>query len=111
MTLETKRWIIGALGFLFLLSLILVQALEVTRRQEEAGLREHPVVIPDSSKKCVECHDQQNPGIVAHWEGSTHAAKGVGCVECHAADEADADAFTHEGHVIATIVTPRDCAR
>ncbi|MHC4938510.1 MAG: multiheme c-type cytochrome [Planctomycetota bacterium] len=111
MTLETKRWIIGALGFLFLLSLILVQALEVTRRQEEAGLRKHAIAVPANSKKCVECHEQQNPGIVAHWEGSTHAEKGVGCVECHIADEGDADAFLHEGYTIATIVTPRDCSR
>jgi len=111
MTLESKRWIIAALGFLFLVSLILVQAIEVTRRQEEAGLREHPVAIPESSKQCVDCHRQQNPGIIAHWEDSTHAVKGVGCVECHKAEDGDVDAFSHNGALIATIVTPRDCAR
>jgi hypothetical protein len=48
-------------------------------------------------------------GIVDHWKGSTHAEKGVGCVDCHKAAEKDADAFEHFGSRIATIVTPRDC--
>ncbi len=111
MTLETKRLIIGALGFLFLLSLLFVQGVETARRAEEAGLRRARVTPPDSSVACVECHTQSNPGIVKHWEGSTHADKGVGCVECHQAQETDADAFPHYGERIATVVTPRDCAR
>lgn len=111
MTLETKRWIIGLLGFLFLISLVLVQALEVQRRKEESGLADHSVLPPASSEGCIACHKQQTPGIIAHWEGSTHAQKGVGCVECHKAESTDADAFQHEGYMIATVVTPRDCAR
>ena len=34
-----------------------------------------------------------------------------GCVECHTAEPADADAFSHYGETIATVVTPLDCAR
>jgi hypothetical protein len=49
--------------------------------------------------------------IIEHWKGSTHARKGVGCVECHAADKGDADAFEHYGPTIATVVTPRDCSK
>lgn len=111
MSLSAKQVVIALLGFLFLASLILVQYTEVTRRQEEAGLREHPVAIPESSKRCYDCHRQSNPGITDHWLGSTHAKKGIGCVECHAAEKTDADAFVHEGYTIATIVTPRDCAQ
>ncbi len=111
MTLDTKRWIIGALGMLFLASLVLVQCMEVTRRQEEAGLRGPHVAVPASSSKCVDCHTQNTPGIVEHWRGSTHAVKGVGCVECHQANETDADGFTHYGVLMATVVTPRDCSR
>jgi predicted CxxxxCH...CXXCH cytochrome family protein len=33
------------------------------------------------------------------------------CIECHMAGEEDADAFQHEGAWIATIVSPKDCAR
>ena len=111
MTLETKRYVIAALGGLFLLSLVFVQWMETARKAEEAGLREAHVSVPASSKACVECHNQANPGIIAHWEGSTHAEKGVGCVECHEAEADDADGFLHYGAQIATVVTPRDCSR
>lgn len=111
MTLQTKRTIIAALAFLFLLSLLLVQRLEVARRYQEAGLTEHPIAVPATSKACVDCHAQGNPGIVAHWKGSNHARSGVGCADCHTAKVEEADAFNHYGVVIATVVTPRDCAR
>ncbi|MEQ8767712.1 MAG: multiheme c-type cytochrome [Planctomycetota bacterium] len=111
MSLRFKQFVIAILGFAFLGSLIFVQYMEVTRRRQEAGLSDAHIAVPDSSKNCVSCHEQQTAGIVAHWEGSTHAEKGVGCFECHQAQEGDADAFQHEGYLIATIVTPRDCAR
>jgi len=111
MTLETKRIIIAALGGLFLLSLVLVQWMETARKAEEAGLRAPHVSVPADSKECVECHAEENPGIVTHWESSTHAEKGVGCLECHQATLEEADSYLHHGEQIATIVTPRDCAR
>lgn len=111
MTLEIKRYVIAALGALFLLSLLFVQWEETTRRAEEAGVRRARVTPPASSTECVDCHAQANPGIVDQWEGSTHALKGVACSECHTAVEGDADAFLHYGQTIATVVTPRDCAR
>ena len=110
MTLKTKQYIIGFLGLLFVLSLVFVQWLEILRKQEEAGGARH-IAVPVSSKSCVSCHKQQSPGIIDHWEGSTHAIKGVGCVECHQANEGEADAFMHEGWLIATVVTPKDCSR
>lgn len=110
MSLTRKRFIIGALGALFLLSLVFVQWLEVARKQQEAGLRPPPIAIPAASKDCVDCHAKSNPGIVVHWQGSTHAEKGVACVDCHRAQPSDADGFEHYGAQIATVVTPRDCS-
>jgi hypothetical protein len=110
MTLEQKRVVLIVLSLLFLLSLLFVQRLEVIRRAEEAGLAEHSVAVPASSRQCVDCHAQGTPGIVDHWEGSQHALKGIGCIDCHRAAERDADAFAHYGATIATVVTPRDCA-
>ncbi|HID78305.1 MAG TPA: hydroxylamine oxidoreductase [Planctomycetaceae bacterium] len=69
------------------------------------------VAVPEESRRCVECHGDQSPAIVEHWRGSTHAEKGVACVDCHQAEAGDADAFQHEGWRIATIVSPRDCRR
>src|SRR5260370_389225 len=109
MSLELKRYIIGALGGLFLLSLVFVQWMEVSRKKAEKG--ESHIAVPASSKQCVECHQQSTPGIIDHWKGSTHARKGIGCVECHQAEKGDVDGFDHYGHHIATVVTPRDCSR
>ncbi|MCE9582925.1 MAG: hydroxylamine oxidoreductase, partial [Planctomycetes bacterium] len=69
------------------------------------------VAVPASSKGCVDCHGDNSPGIVAQWKGSTHAKKGVGCFECHQAQQGEADAFSHYGQMIATVVTPMDCGR
>ena len=111
MTLNQKRIIIAVLAACFLLSLLLVQWLEISRRQQELGLVPHHVAIPASSRACVDCHSQTTPGILDHWEGSTHAVSGVSCFECHQAEDGDVDAFAHYGFQIATIVTPRDCGR
>jgi hypothetical protein len=109
MTLETKRYVIGGLGALFLVSLVFVQWMEVVRKKAETG--EPRIVIPATSKQCIDCHQQSTPGIIDHWKGSTHARKGIGCVECHQADKGDADGFDHYGHHIATVPTPLDCSR
>ncbi|MDA0837169.1 MAG: multiheme c-type cytochrome [Planctomycetota bacterium] len=110
MTLNTKRTIISVLSIFFLLSLVFVQWMEVARKEVEAGIRKPVIHIPASSQDCVKCHKNTTAGIIAHWEGSTHARKGVGCVECHHAEEADVDGFSHYGQFIATVVTPRDCS-
>ncbi|GIW82423.1 MAG: hypothetical protein KatS3mg105_4230 [Gemmatales bacterium] len=111
MSLEMKRIIIAVLSIIFLLSLVLVQWAEVARKRAEVGLAEAPVVIPQSSRACVDCHKQSTPGIIDHWKTSTHAHKGIGCVECHQAEHGDVDGFMHYGAQIATVVTPRDCSR
>jgi len=111
MSVKAKQWIVGFLGLCFVASLVFVQSMEVARKQKEMGEGGRDVAIPTSSRSCVECHSQSSPGIIDHWEGSTHAMKGVGCVECHQAAHEDVDAFDHYGATIATIVTPKDCGR
>ncbi len=111
MTLDQKRWIIAILGFIFLGSLLIVQKREVDRRRQEAGLADHHISVPAASKECVECHEEASPAIIDHWEGSNHALSGVACVDCHTANQGEADAFTHYGELIATVVTPLDCGR
>jgi len=111
MTLETKRIIIAILGATFLISLLFVQRREVVRQREEAGLIPAHVIVPATSQVCVDCHRQQNVGIIDHWKGSAHARKGVGCADCHQAQPGEADAFSHHGVMMAAVVTPRDCSR
>jgi hypothetical protein len=111
MSLEQKRIVIAGLAFIFLASLVFVQRMEVARRQAEVGLIAHRIAVPAASRDCAECHGKSNPGIVDHWKGSKHALTGVACVDCHQAEEGDADAFRHYGVIMATVVTPRDCGR
>lgn len=66
--------------------------------------------LGEESRKCVACHEQRTPAIAAQWRASRHAKEGVGCYECHMAEEGDRDAFMHEGQRIATVVSPKDCS-
>lgn len=111
MSIRTKQIIIAFLSAAFIVSLIFVQWMEVERKRAESGVGIRHVSIPVSSLDCVKCHQNASPGIIDHWKGSTHALKGVGCVECHQAERDDADAFEHYGALIAVVVTPRDCGR
>lgn len=111
MSIRTKQTIIALLSTAFIISLIFVQWQEVNRRAQESGHVAKHVAVPASSQSCTKCHQQSSPGIVDAWHDSTHALKGVGCVECHQAEKHDADAFDHYGALIAVVVTPRDCGR
>ncbi|WPL19312.1 Hydroxylamine oxidoreductase precursor [Thiorhodovibrio winogradskyi] len=62
-------------------------------------------------ENCVSCHAKASPGLAEQWRESAHQRAGVNCLDCHQADSADVDAITHEGQVIATIVSPKDCGR
>jgi hypothetical protein len=78
-----------------------------------SGATGFPAADPDLSaenRKCVMCHKTKTPVLTAQWTESGHSENGVGCYECHAAEEGDADAFEHNGQLVATVVTPRDCA-
>ncbi|MCP4724384.1 MAG: hypothetical protein GY863_05095, partial [bacterium] len=66
-------------------------------------------VVTTASKQCLDCHTKKTPAIVASWRGSGHGDSGIGCAECHFAEEDDVDAFEHFGQTVATIVSPRDC--
>lgn len=59
--------------------------------------------------KCMTCHKEKSPGIYKQWQASKHAKHNVTCLSCHAAKRGNKDAFEHEGALIATLVTPKDC--
>lgn len=65
----------------------------------------------EAGKDCVSCHSKASAGLASEWRESAHQAAGVNCMDCHQADRADLDAIEHEGQIIATIVSPKDCAR
>ena len=59
--------------------------------------------------KCMTCHKEKSPGLYRQWQMSSHALHNVTCIDCHKANKGDADAYMHEGALIATLVTPLDC--
>ena len=67
--------------------------------------------LSEESRECIRCHKVEDTAIYQQWGGSKHFRANVGCFECHAAQEGDPDAFKHEGQLIATIVSPKDCAK
>jgi hypothetical protein len=64
-----------------------------------------------AGEECVSCHKKSSAGLAKQWQNSAHAEAGVNCLDCHKAEVDDDDAITHEGVVIATIVSPKDCGR
>ncbi|MDP3789446.1 MAG: multiheme c-type cytochrome [Candidatus Omnitrophota bacterium] len=70
-----------------------------------------PSIADKENEKCVACHRKQSPALVMEWEQSRHKKADIGCFDCHGADKTDVDAWTHEGVVISTLVTPKDCAQ
>ena len=108
MTLDQKQKIIMALASVFFLVLLIVAWVEGGRHRV---VRAPDAVVTSENRDCVDCHLVKSPGIVGQWEISTHAQSGIGCLQCHQAEEGDIDGYAHEGSFIATIVTPRDCAQ
>ncbi len=109
-SLNTKRTIIGVLSIVFLAVLLIALWKETQRAMPD--YKASPIV-DEGTKHCIACHSEKGAGkvIVEQWKNSKHAEVGVGCLECHAAEKDDIDAYEHEGSLIATIVTPHDCAR
>lgn len=64
-----------------------------------------------AGEECVSCHSKASAGLAAQWKASAHAQAGVNCMDCHQAEIGEPDAISHEGQVIATVVSPKDCGR
>ena len=108
MTLDQKQKIIIVMALFFLSALLIVAWVEGGRARV---VRAPDAVVTSENSDCVDCHRVKSPGIVGQWEISTHAKSGIGCLQCHSADRGDIDGYEHEGVLIATIVSPKDCAR
>ena len=108
MTLDEKQKIIIGLAGFFFVALLLVAWVEGGRRRV---LKAPDAVVTSDNADCIECHRVKTPGIVGQWEISQHAESGIGCLQCHRAEQGDIDGYEHEGAFIATIVSPKDCSQ
>lgn len=98
------EWLRGmGLGTLLMLGPFSVQAAKVELDRSQWG---HP-----AGESCVSCHAKSSAGLTQQWRDSVHAKVGVNCMDCHGADRSEPDAQEHEGQIIATVVSPKDCGR
>ena len=102
-----------------------VVALEVSAivRAEQAApavapsLKEYRIVrsVSQEAQACIECHAEQNGGIVADWAASRHAHVNISCLDCHGAGPADPDISKEHLKIdktpVSAIVSPKDCSR
>ncbi len=93
------------------------RAAESASRINPLNLKQFKVdrAISESAQGCIDCHANQNPGMVADWAESRHAHINVTCIDCHLAKETDPDVSkTHamfDKTPISAIVSPKDCSR
>lgn len=73
--------------------------------------------LSPEGQKCIECHAEKQPGIVADWKMSRHGHVGVSCIDCHQVDPGSPMASQTCPGVKGTdiymsvAVTPKTCAR
>ncbi|MBI5559577.1 MAG: hypothetical protein HY885_18295 [Deltaproteobacteria bacterium] len=89
------------------------QPLRTNRLDQESSNRHKDTKkLVDKSAHCLECHQDETPGIFEEWVNSTHARAGVGCADCHAGEKSDKSLSPHAGKFfIRTVVTPYICAK
>ena len=52
--------------------------------------------LTEQGQKCVACHADHTPGIVADWKSSRHSHVGVSCLDCHQVDANSPMAVGHD---------------
>ena len=87
------------LGGIF--AMILVLANFALSRWTSMGGDEETAGTEFTLKSCIECHAERQPGLMAQWDTSAHARKGVTCEECHGDDHEEI--FADEGRVVAMV--------
>ncbi len=105
---NTKTLSIATILSQLVLGLILVVASPTQAAKVEVDSSEWG---KETGEACIKCHKKSSKGLATQWQESKHGEVGMNCLDCHQADIGDDDSITHEGEVIATVVSPKDCGR
>jgi hydroxylamine dehydrogenase len=87
---------------------MIVAAYLVNSRRPRLVVEQPSAAFVRASGKCAECHLNSQYSIVHEFEMSTHAKKGVNCLDCHQVAQGQTGT-NHNGFVINTGVTPANC--
>src|SRR5688572_6419710 len=83
----------------------------LVNRQRPAVERNQPTAaLVEATGKCAECHRRETSAIIAQFERSKHATKGVNCLECHRPLDGQ-QSLEHRGFTIAKTLTAKNCAQ
>jgi hypothetical protein len=108
--LTAQKILIGLFSFLLVVTLVVVAGVEMKKTRAERP----EIEVVGVNKRCISCHEQKSiaPKVVDQWKESLHAEQGIGCMECHEAQEGDWDAFycPESDILVARHPTPKDCA-
>jgi hydroxylamine dehydrogenase len=108
--MQNQRVLISALVVtVVFLGIVLVVLAIISRPAEESGSSEVVNVLENSDNECVDCHENNSPGIVAQYGHSTMAAADVTCESCHEVKEDDPGAIEHEDTWVVNSPSPGIC--
>ncbi len=98
--------------FLVALGVFLCSSLAEAKKDVDPKLYGSP-----EGQVCIKCHELKTPGLHKMWRQGRMGQAGVNCYDCHRAEKTsekgpgDPDGYDHRGFWVATIVSPKDCAR
>jgi hypothetical protein len=93
----------------FLGTALVVAALLINARRPSVERNQPSPALVEATGKCAECHRHTTAAIIAQFERSRHAVKGVNCLDCHKPVEGQ-ESIAHNGFTIAKTLTAKNCA-
>jgi hypothetical protein len=87
---------------------LIVAAFLINRARPRVETQQPTADFVRASGKCAECHARLQYSVVHEYEMSTHARKGVNCLDCHQPG-AGQQSMDHHGFVIAKHLTAGNC--
>ncbi len=89
---------------------LVVAALLINNRRPAVEREQPSPALVEASGKCAECHRETTAAIVAQYERSRHAQRGVNCLDCHKPVEGQ-PSVSHNGFTIARALSAKNCAQ
>ena len=87
---------------------LIVAAFLINRARPGVETQQPTADFVRASGKCAECHARLQYSVVHEYEMSTHARKGVNCLDCHQPGTGQ-EKLDHHGFVIAKHLTAGNC--
>lgn len=89
---------------------LVVAAFLIHRRRPAVERNQPTPALVLATGKCAECHRRETSAVLAQYERSKHATKGVNCLDCHRPLDGQAS-MEHRGFTIAKALTAKNCAQ